>query len=149
MPLHPTIASTAALLALAGAPLLAQAPARPAAPPAAPPSPPAVITAVVVNLTVKPGIDRALVTRTMPEEVRETVQLYLKGKIQQWYAREDGHGVMFIMNASSVAEAKALMETLPLAKAGYADLAYMGLEPLTPLRYLLGPAAGGAPAQKP
>ena len=104
------------------------------APPAAP------TTAVLVNLTIKPDADRAAVTRTLPEEVRATVKLHLEGKIAQWYGRSDGRGVMFILNATSVADAKAAMETLPLAKANLAQFEYTALGPLTPLRLLLAPA---------
>ena len=98
---------------------------------------PAPSTAVMVGLTIKPGIERADVLKIMPDEIRATVQLHLDGKIQQWYSRSDGKGVMFIMNCTTVAEAKALMETLPLSKANLANLEFTGLGPLTPLRFLL------------
>src|ERR1700749_2979828 len=83
---------------------------------AQPPAPPPT-TAVLVNLTVKPDVDRAQVLKVMPQEVRDTVQAYLDGKFQQWYSRADGRGVIFIVNASDVAGARAVMEQLPLAKA--------------------------------
>jgi hypothetical protein len=104
--------------------------AQPPAPPAAP------VTAVLVNLTVKPE-DRAKVPAVMPQEVRDTVKLYLDGKIQQWYSRADGRGVMFIMNCTTVEEARTIMGGLPLAKAGLAVLDYTPLSPLTPLRALV------------
>ena len=120
----------AAFLALA-APLAAQTPA-----PAAP------TTAVLATLTVKADADRTKLPGVMPSEVRDTVRLYLDGKIQQWYARADGRGVVFILNAASVADAKALTDTLPLVKAGLVTFDYMALTPLTPLRMLLAePAA--------
>jgi len=103
-----------------------------AQPPASPPT-----TAVLVNLTVKPDIDRTQLTKIMPDEVRETVKLYLDGKIQQWYARSDGRGVMFILNVTDVTAAKVLMDGLPLSKANLANYEYIGLGPLTPLRNLL------------
>jgi len=111
--------------------MLAAAPA-PAQPPAAAPT-----NAVLTTLTVKSDVDRAQLTKLMPAEVRETVKLYLDGKIQQWYARSDGKGVVFILNCSSVAEAKAMTDTLPLAKNKLADFEYVPLGPLTPLRFLL------------
>lgn len=112
---------------------------RPAA--AQPGAPPLPTTVVMVNLTVKPDVDRALLTRTMPSEIRDTVQAYLDGKIQQWFGRSDGRGVMFLVNATSVAEAKALMDTLPLAKEGLANFEYTPLGPLGPMRLLLAPPA--------
>ncbi len=109
----------------------------------APPTP-TPTTAVLVNLTIKAGVDRSQVMKVMPDEVRATVQLYLDGKIQQWYSRSDGRGVLFIMNATTIAEAKALMETLPLSKANLNDLEFTALGPLSPLRVLTAPAANGA-----
>src|SRR5690348_9772702 len=87
------------------------------APAGAQPPPAAPTTAVLVNLTIRPSVDRAELMKVMPEEVRDTVKLYLQGKIQQWYSRGDGRGVVFIVNATDVAAAKATMETLPLAKS--------------------------------
>jgi len=104
----------------------------------APPSAPT--TAVLVSLTIKADADRAAVMKTLPDEVRATVKLHLDGKIAQWYGRSDGRGVVFILNAASVADAKAAMETLPLSKAKLADFDYTPLGPLTPLRLLLAPA---------
>ena len=106
--------------------------------PAAPPLP---TTVVMVNLTVKPDVDRALLMKTMPGEIRDTVQAYLDGKIQQWFGRSDGRGVMFLVNASSVAEAKAVMDSLPLAKEGLANFEFTPLGPLGPMRLLLAPPA--------
>lgn len=104
---------------------------------AAQPAAPTPTTAVLVNLTIKPDVDHAQVESTLPEEVRATVRLYLGGRIQQWFSRSDGHGVVFIVNAPDAAAARALMEQLPLAKAGLANLEYTALGPLAPLRALL------------
>ena len=119
-------AAVVAVLVVSTSPANAQTP-----PPAAP------VTAVLVNLTIKPGVDPAALAAVMPAEVRDTVSAYLDGKIQQWYARADGRGVMFILNAHSVDEAAAVMDALPLGKAKLADFAYTPLTPLTPLRRLL------------
>jgi hypothetical protein len=109
-----------------------------AAPPVSAQAPSATTpTAVMTSLTVKADVDRAQIMKVMPDEIRETVKLYLDGKIQQWYSRSDGKGVVFILNSSTVAEAKALMDALPLAKAGLADFEFTALGPLTPLRMLL------------
>ena len=108
------------------------------------PPQPAPTMQVLVALTVKPDADRAAIVKTLPDEVRATVKLYLDGKIQQWFGRSDGRGVVFIMACSSVAEAKALTDTLPLAKANLATFEFTALGPLTPLRVLLAePTAGG------
>jgi hypothetical protein len=101
-------------------------------------------TAILVNLTIKPDVDRAQVIKVLPDEVRETVKLYLDGRIQQWYSRSDGRGVMFIVNASDVAAAKALMDGLPLSKANLANFEFTPLGPLSPLRVLLASPAPGS-----
>ena len=107
--------------------VLAQAPA-----PAAPPT-----IGVLTMLTVKPDVQRPDIMKTMPAEVRDTMKLYLDGKISQWFARGDGRGVVFILNCSTIAEAKAITDTLPLSKAGLATFEYVPLTPLEPLRMLL------------
>lgn len=104
--------------------------------------PPSPTTAVLVNLTIKPDVDRQQVMKVMPNEVRDTLKLYLDGKIQQWYSRGDGRGVLFIVNSTSVADAKAIMDELPLSKANLANYEFTALAPLTPLRALLTPTAG-------
>jgi hypothetical protein len=107
-----------------------------AQPPAAPK-----ITHVLATLSVNPGVTREQISKIMQEEVRDTVQLYLDGKIEQWYAKGDGKGVVFLMDCKTVDEAKAILETLPLMKARYVTFDYMPLGPLTPLRALMPPAA--------
>ena len=83
----------------------------------------------------------------MPEEVKATVNLYLSGKIDQWFVRSDGQGVVFLMNVTTPEEAKALLEKLPLGVAGRMEFDLMPLGPLSPLRFLM---SGGAPvAPKP
>jgi len=82
----------------------------------------------------------------MPAEIRATVQLYLEGKIREWYAREDGRGAVFLLNASDVAEATSIMESLPLAKENMLDHEYVPVGPLVPLRLLLGAQCASSPA---
>jgi hypothetical protein len=75
----------------------------------------------------------------IPSEVRETVKLYLDGKIREWYSRGDGRGVIFLVDAKTEDEARALMETLPLAKEQLMDYEYIPVGPLMPLGALTGP----------
>ena len=71
-------------------------------------------------------------------EVSDTVQLYLAGKIDQWWYRQDGHGVLFLMNVTSVDEARRLLESLPFAHANLLKFDFTPLGPLAPLHVLLG-----------
>jgi len=94
-------------------------------------------TGVMAILTVKAGVTREQVMAVMPAEIRQTVQLYLNGKIREWYSRGDGRGVVFLLDTSDVAEAHAIMEGLPLAKENVMDHEYIGVGPLLPLRLLI------------
>lgn len=80
-----------------------------------------------------------------PREVPDTLRLYLAGKIDQWWVRQDQTGPVFLMNVTSVAEARALLEKLPLGQAKLMEFDYIELGPLTPLNLLLseGWAKGG------
>ena len=95
------------------------------------------ITGVLTILTPKPGVTPDQVMKIMPAEIRATVPLYLEGKIQQWYTRGDGKGVIFIMNCKDVAEAKALIENLPLSKENLVEEQFIPVGPLLPLGILL------------
>ena len=95
------------------------------------------ITGVVTMLSPKPGVIPEQIMKIMPAEIRATVPLYLDGKIQQWYMRGDGRGVIFIMNCKDVKEARALIESLPLSKANLVDGQFIPVGPLLPLGMLL------------
>jgi hypothetical protein len=93
-------------------------------------------TGVMVILTVKANVTREEVMAVMPAEIRETVQLYLNGKIREWYSRGDGRGVVFLLDTRDVAEAQTIMEGLPLARKKIVDHEYIAVGPLLPLRLL-------------
>ena len=95
---------------------------------------------VFALLTAKPGVTRERVMAFMPAEIRATVQLYLEGRIREWYAREDGRGAVFLLNARDLDEAKSILESLPLANEDLLDHEYIPVGPLMPLRLLLGSA---------
>ncbi len=81
----------------------------------------------------------------MQREVRDTVRLYLSGKLDQWFVRRDQNGVVFLLNVATVAEAKALLDKLPLGEEKMMEFDLIPLGPLTPLGLLL---QEGAPAAK-
>jgi hypothetical protein len=92
-------------------------------------------------LTAKQGVTRQQIMTIMPSEIRETVKLYLDGKIRQWYSRGDGNGVVFMIDAKTEDEARAVMETLPLSKEHLMDHEYIPVGPLMPLVGLMGAGA--------
>ena len=73
----------------------------------------------------------------MPNEVPATLKLYLDGKIEQFWYRQDKPGVIFLMNVESLEQAKAALDALPLAAGGYATYELMQVGPLAPLGLLI------------
>ena len=98
-------------------------------------------TEVLVIQTPRQGVTAEQIMAVIPAEIRATVKLYLDGKIRQWYSRGDGKGVIFLVDAKTEDEARAVMETLPLAKEQLMDTEYIPVGPLMPLRALMGPGA--------
>jgi hypothetical protein len=75
----------------------------------------------------------------MPSEAYDTMRLMLAGKIDQWFAKIDGSGAVFLMNVTDPAEAHALLEKLPLGQANMMTFQLIPVGPLWPLG-LLEPA---------
>ena len=98
-------------------------------------------TEVLVIETAKQGVTPQQIMAVIPAEIQATVKLYLDGKIRQWYSRGDGKGVVFLVDAKTEDEARAIMETLPLAKEQLLDHQYIPVGPLMPLRALVGAGA--------
>ena len=95
-------------------------------------------TRILAIGTVNPGVDPAKVFAILPNEVRDTVSLYLDGKIDQWYSLEDRRGVVFILNVTDPAAAHDMLEKLPLGQAHLMSFELIPIGPLNPLRQLQG-----------
>lgn len=65
-----------------------------------------------------------------------TLQLYLEGKIEQFWFRENV-GPFFLMNVEPVEQAKAALSALPLVANGMAAFDLIPVSPLLPLDLLL------------
>ena len=102
---------------------------------AAPPTP---TTRILAIGTINAGADPAAARAILPTEVRETVKLYLDGKIDQWYSQQSGRGVVFILNVTDPAAAHEMLEKLPLGQAHLMSFQLIPLGPLAPLRRLPG-----------
>lgn len=100
-------------------------------------APSTITTGVMVILTAKAGVTRDQVMAVMPDEIRQTVQLYLNGQVREWYSRSDGRGVIFLLDAKDTTEAHAIMEGLPLSKLDLMNHEYIAVGPLLPLRLLV------------
>ncbi|HTS78129.1 MAG TPA: hypothetical protein VMG40_18090 [Bryobacteraceae bacterium] len=92
---------------------------------------------------ITPGTSREQIMPVMRQEVRDTVKLHLAGKIDQWFVRRDQNGVVFLLNVTSVDEARSMLEKLPLGEAKLMEFDLIPLGPLAPLGILLqeGPPA--------
>ncbi len=96
-------------------------------------------TKILAIGTFAPGTDMQRVQQILPAEVRETAQLYLEGRIEQWYSLKDRAGVAFILNVTDVGQAHDMLEALPLGKAHLMTFSLLPMGPLNPLRQLLNP----------
>lgn len=124
-------AAAAALLLLASQ-AAAQAPT---------PAAPTPTTRILAVGTLVPGADVQAVRRILPSEVRATAQLYLDGKIDQWYSQQGRGGVVFILNVTDPEAARDMLNALPLGEAHLMRFDLIPLGPLNPLRQLLAPPA--------
>jgi hypothetical protein len=101
------------------------------------PMPTTPITKILTIGTFPPGTDMQLVQQILPTEARETAQLYLDGKIDQWYSLQDRAGVAFILNVTDVSQAHEMLEKLPLGKSHLMTFSLLPIGPLKPLSNLL------------
>jgi len=95
-------------------------------------------TKILAIGTINPGVDSAKVFAILPNEVRDTVDLYLNGKIDQWYSQQERRGVVFILNVTDPAAARDMLEKLPLGQAHLMSFELIPIGPLNPLRQLQG-----------
>jgi hypothetical protein len=95
-------------------------------------------TKILAIGTIHSGVDQAKVLEILPNEVRETANLYLDGKIDQWYSLQDRRGVVFILNVTDPKVAHEMLEKLPLGQAHLMSFELIPLGPLNQLRRLPG-----------
>lgn len=128
----------AAALALAASLFATPVVAQVAAQPPGSPNVPTTKVIAIGSVTAKWTPDA--IRTVMPAEVRDTVRLYLTGKVDQWYVRRDRPGVVFILNMSDPAEAERLLDDLPLGREGMMTFEVIPIGPLAPLGLLTGAA---------
>jgi hypothetical protein len=102
------------------------------------PQSPTPTTKILAIGTLAANVDRQAAMRVLPSEVRATVQLYLDGKIDQWYSLQGRTGVAFILNVTDPQAAKDMLEALPLGRAHMMTFELTPIAPLNPLRELVG-----------
>jgi hypothetical protein len=76
-------------------------------------------------------------SRIFPNEVPATLKLYLDGKIEQFWLRDEMKGAVFLMNVESISEAETLLGALPFTKENLHTFDLLPVGPLLPLGFLL------------
>ena len=76
-------------------------------------------------------------TMYLPKEVPATLQIYLDGKMEQFWLRDREAGVIFLMTVDSVEEADTILKALPLGSANLLTFELMPIGPLSPLGMLI------------
>lgn len=80
----------------------------------------------------------------LPQQVPAVLRLYVEGKIDQFWYRGDGLGVVFTMTTASSEEAASLLDALPFGQAKLMEFQIIPIGPLTPLGRLLPEKAPAA-----
>lgn len=96
-------------------------------------------TKVVAIGSFPQRLDEANRKSILPHEVSDTLRLYLQGKIDQLYVRKDEPGIVFVMNVATIEEAGALLEDLPLGRAGLMEFQFVPIGPLWQMNFILLP----------
>jgi hypothetical protein len=100
------------------------------------PTDPATRVLAVGRLTGKANAET--MAAAMPGQMRGMVQLYLAGKIDQWFIRKDIRGAVLLLNVTTAADARSLLDALPLGQQGLMEFDLIPVGPLAPLAMLLG-----------
>jgi len=91
---------------------------------------------VFVLYTLSQPLTSQLRQQVMPKEVPATLKHYLDGKLEQFWFR-DKVGPIFLLDVTSLDEAKATMDELPLVAGKYATYELIPVSPLMPLGLLI------------
>jgi hypothetical protein len=87
------------------------------------------VLAVGTLKAIKPGEAKTYALKDMSA----ILALYLTGKADQFWLREDGKGVVLLMTVGSIHEADKLLQALPLSRADRLTFELMPVGPLSPL----------------
>jgi hypothetical protein len=75
--------------------------------------------------------------RIFPQEVPATLKLYLDGKIEQFWLRDEMKGAVFLLNVGSVDEAAKILGELPFTRESLHTFDLLPVGPLLPLGFLI------------
>ncbi|MDN5216113.1 hypothetical protein QQ020_28835 [Fulvivirgaceae bacterium BMA12] len=83
------------------------------------------------------GITEEALAPHLPQELAQTIGLYLEEKIRTFYFRKDRPGVIFLLESDSMAHAREMLDQLPLVQEKLLDFDLIPIGPLKPLEMLL------------
>jgi hypothetical protein len=65
----------------------------------------------------------------IPAETKRIKQLYAEGVVRHIWHRDDGLGACFVLEAADLASARAVVEDLPISRAGLSEFTVLALRP--------------------
>ena len=90
------------------------------------------------------GVTMADLAPYQHAELRRAWQLYSDGVIREQYTRTDGPGVVLMLEAADLEQARATLDSLPMVAAGVLAFDVMSLGPFLHFEALFTPAAEAA-----
>ena len=78
---------------------------------------------------LKPGVSFEQIRPHLREEAQAVWIQYRKGIYRELYFRQDGAGVVFVLECADAAEAKRHVSELPLVKEGLIEFEFIPLGP--------------------
>jgi hypothetical protein len=92
---------------------------------------------------ILPGATEDKIKALLPDEVKAVVNLYLAGKIRQWYFRQDRPGAILILEVNDMGEANRIIDMLPLTRSGLLAYDLIPIGPYLPLATMIPPESAG------
>ena len=86
--------------------------------------------------SIPPTVALADIQKRLPEEAPATLKLYLDGKVEQFWFRENA-GPIFLMNVESVDQAAGILRSLPLVAENLMKYELLPVTTLRPLGLLI------------
>jgi hypothetical protein len=71
------------------------------------------------------------------QQEQETLKLYLNGKVEQFWFRRDGKGIVLLVSAGSLDEATALLGSMPFMRANAIRFEILPVGPMMPFIRLI------------
>ena len=87
--------------------------------------------------TVLPEATPEKIKENFLKEVNHTMNMYLADVVREIYFRQDRSGTVLMLEAPSLEDARAMLDKLPMVKAGLINFELIPLGPFVPLALLL------------